>query len=246
MYGFGSNNHVARQDGLYDGLAVIAGTAPASQVKVEKGLAIVADKEFELKPAEVADLSLPAACPLGKVKVFLNAAGAKDAAGNALARISINKAEADKKRAAVNGSTAVTEGRSLVLAELTTSAHSGTVTIGGTWAAGDTVTVTLDGTAVTTTLDATSAASVTAVATAVAAALNANTTVAGKVSVTSSAGVVTLTSKVADAYSLSAAKVSTAGTATASGANLSGGGITAIDNTAKFRMFASNYSTKNL
>lgn len=80
------------------------------------------------------------------------------------------------------------------------------VTITGSWAAGNTVTVTVDGTAVVTTLDAGTAATTSTVATAVAAAINANGTVSAKVTAVAQANVVVITPDNATAnYAVSSA-----------------------------------------
>ncbi len=122
------------------------------------------------------------------------------------------------------------EAASCLLAEVKTTAGTGTVTLTGAFADTETVTVTIGGTAVVTTLDATTAASVTAAAAAVAAAINANATAAAKVLATSAAGVVTLTSKDSTLHTLTAADAAVNGTATASGAALTAQ-IDKVDNT---------------
>jgi hypothetical protein len=165
--------------------------------------------------------------------VYINPA--EDYDGNTLTKISFTPEPDHTHTNLIGGTVGTRKGRSILLATVTTSANSGTVTIAGTPADTETITVTVDGTAVVTTLTALTAASVTTAAAAVAAALNANATVAAKVLATSAAGVVTITAittGVASAYSLTAAEAMAAGTATASVANLAGATST-VDNTVR-------------
>ena len=256
MFGFGSNNQLGRQDGIYDGMAVIAGTAAATQIKVEKGLYIIGDKEYEQKPADVADISLPAATPLGTAKVWLNHPDAqKEVAGvrSDIDAITINVKEADKTDRRVNGSDSYTEGRSLLLADLTIVPYTGIMTLTGTWAADDVAGAVIGGTPVTVALVAGENTPEEAAA-ALKAAIEANATAAAKVTITRSGAALTFSSTDATAHSLTKVGIVTAGDGDATLSTLSGGasgnlhngGISAIDNTAKFKAFASNYSQKNL
>lgn len=97
---------------------------------------------------------------------------------------------------------------------------TGTVTMAGTFADTETVTVVIGGVSVVTTLNGTTAASVTTVAAAVAAAITANESAAALVTATSLLGVVTLTSKTAVAHTLTTTDASASGTSTASAAAL--------------------------
>lgn len=116
MYPINGNAHVGLDDGLYGGMMVAKGSGDA-KIVVEAGLAIIGGQRFERKPADAAtDIAAPVV--EGTYQVFLNADGAKDADGNALARITVDAFEADTERRAINGSVSVREGRSLLLAEI--------------------------------------------------------------------------------------------------------------------------------
>ena len=122
MYPINGNAHVGLDDGLYAGMMVAKGSGD-NNIVVQAGLAIVGGERFERKPAEAAtDIAVPAVA--GLYQIFLNAPGAKDAAGNALARITVGSQEADTERRAINGSVAVREGRSLLLAEVLVGADT--------------------------------------------------------------------------------------------------------------------------
>lgn len=238
----GNNNQVGFQDGIYAGFLAKKG-AGAYDAIIEQGLAIVGDATVSREDVVA---SVAVACPQapGVHVAYLNAAGAKDASGAALAQISFDSSEADITIQSIVGSDAKTKGRSFTLANFTVAGNAGTVTVGGTFLAADTVTVTLNGEAITATLASADVVSLTTVAAKVAAVLNADVTFANVASAVAAAGVVTITSKTATAYTLAAAKVSTSGTATASGANLAGGLITAVDNSVQLNSFAAPFSSK--
>lgn len=117
MYPINGNALVGLDDGLYGGMLVAKGSGDTNIV-VQAGLAIIGGQRFERKAADAAVDIAVSATP-GKYQVFLNAEGAKDAAGVVLDRLTVAKAEADVERRAINGSVSVREGRSLLLAEVT-------------------------------------------------------------------------------------------------------------------------------
>lgn len=120
MYPINGNALVGLDDGLYGGMLVAKGSGGANIV-VQAGLAIIGGQRFERKQADAAvDIAVPAV--EGVYPVYLNAEGAKDAAGAALARITVAAHEANTERRAINGSVAVREGRSILLAEVTVAA----------------------------------------------------------------------------------------------------------------------------
>lgn len=122
MYGIGGNQQLGGQDGLFGGLQVKKG-AGALDLLISGGQAIVGQAVYS---REATDEATVVNCPTtaGTHTVYLNAAGAKDADGNALARITVDTKEADKTRDAVNGSKSVRLGRSLVLATVTVASNA--------------------------------------------------------------------------------------------------------------------------
>lgn len=233
------------QDGVV-GMAVGKGSS-LSNVVIKNGLARVGGHLLEqLVANEAVDLAVPPA--VGTHYIYVNAPDALDADGVALAMLSADKCEADKTRAAINGSNSVTHGRSIKLAKITTTAPAATITIALTWADGDDVTATINGHAVVCTLGTGEGASVTTVATALAAAINADTTSNLIVHATHALGVVTVTGLNAVAYTLTTAYTTAGnGTSTASAGALAGGGIiaaTGIDNTVKLSESGAAYSTR--
>lgn len=107
----------------------------------------------------------------------------------------------------------------------TALAATGTVTIGGTWTAADTVTIVLNGTSKQYTVVANDTPQT--IAQALAALINGDPLTANKASASVSGGVITLTAvtrgTIGNALTLTTSKTSTGGTSTASGATLAGG-----------------------
>lgn len=225
--------------GVKDGLVV--NTPSTLQVTVQPGVYMISKKFYEVKSAvNVTVTASNVNNALGGEIIWANPPADYD--GNILSQISLTPEPDHVRDAFMNATVGKRVGRSVPLAKVTSSAHSGTVTMSGTFADTETVTVTIDGTAVVTTLTALTAASLASVASAVAAAINANATVAAKVTASANAAVVTITAKTVgapSAYSLVAADTAASGTATASGANLAGSVVTlaGIDNTVKWSKF---------
>lgn len=242
----GSANAGRFQDGVV-GMAVGKGSGLLNIV-IKAGIGRVGGKEIErLVADEATDIAVPTA--LGKHMVYANAPGALDAypSGSALATFTVDTFEADKTRAAINGSVSTTYGRSIPLAEITVTAPSGTITLTGVYADGETHTSTINGTAVITTFAGGNGANATLAAATVAAKINADATVGPLVTATSALGVVTITAKQAIQYTLVAAETATAGTTAASAGTLTGGGISAttgINNTVKLTKSGTSYSTR--
>lgn len=235
MHGIGSYQpNLMYQDGVYEGL-MVAINGSTNVVRVGTGLAIVGKTAVEQTPTgATTDITV---FTNATNYIYVNHPDALDSTGAATATFDKVK-EGDSTRTALNGSTSVARGRSLVLAKVTVPASTGTVTMTGTFADTETVTVTIGGTAVVTTLTAITAASVTTVAAAVAAAWNANATAFAKASAASVAGVVTFTSKqsvLTTDYTLTASDTAASGTATASGANLAIQ-TAVIDNTERLKL----------
>ncbi len=225
--------------GWKDGLHV---NSPSTlQVTVQPGVYMISQRFYEVKSAT--NITVTASNinnAIGGEIIWANPPADYD--GNVLTQISLTPEPDHVRDVLMNATQGKRIGRSVALAKVTSSANAGTVTMSGTFAAGETVTVTVDGTAVVTTLTTPQAASLTAVAAAVADAINANATVSAKVVATANAAVVTITAKTVgavSAYSLVAADTAGSGTATASGANLAGSVVTlaGIDNTVKWSKF---------
>lgn len=222
------------QDGLYGGLMVKASTG--LNVRVGEGLAIVGNVLTEQTPTgALVDILLPAN---STVYMYANKPNALDSTGATIATFDYKK-EGDQSHVNINGTTGTAFGRSIVLAKVVTSANSGTITLAGTPASTETITVVIDGTSVVTTLTVGTAASLTTAAAAVAAAINANATVAAKVVATSAAAVVTITaitSGTVSAYTLTTSETMASGTSTASGATLAGAAVSTVDNTERIKI----------
>lgn len=242
MYGLGGNAPVAGQPGIYPLPFRVdqSGAAAALTVTVSNGLAKFGDNDYYERTAATDATTVAVPDTVGDHILYINPTAALDGAGGALPSVGFVP-EADIARTAINGSVGTTLGRSLGVAKVSVAAHTGTVTFAGVWAADDTATVTVGGNAVVLTVTAgmvagDATADLTAIAAAMAAALTADTAVAALVTVTSALGVVTLTSKTAVAHALVAAEVTAgSGTATRSAATLTGGGISAVDNTYRFK-----------
>lgn len=238
----GNSSNIGFSDGIYAGFLANKGTGAYDAI-IQQGIAMVGDKVISRESA-LAAVAVPCPQAPGVHTAYLNAAGALDVNSAALAQISFDSEEANITIQSLVGSDATTYGRSLAIANFTVLGNAGTVTLGGTFLAADTVTTTVDGENIVTTFVAADVASLTTAAAKVAAVLNADTIFAPKALATAALGVVTITSKTATAYTLAVAKVSTAGTATASGANLAGGAITSVDNSVQMSDFAPSYSSK--
>lgn len=127
MHGIGSYQpNLAYQDGIYAGLLC---KVVSDKLEVEAGLAMVGRKPLEVKAADFAGATAIEAGALaaGQYVVYLNAAGAKDEAGVELARVTVNKKEADTERLNINGTVGGMQGRSLPLALVTVAAGKFTV-----------------------------------------------------------------------------------------------------------------------
>lgn len=240
MYGIGGNAHIAGDDGIYGGYTVGKGST-AYTIVVKHGIAVIGGKRLHRETdTDATDITVaPATLTPGAHIVYLNHPDALDAAGDALADFTFDTPEADTSRTAIQGSVPTREGRSLALAEVTLAANTGTVTFAGDWAAADTATITVDGTAVVATMIAGDDTAAEAAERAKLA-LEGNTTVAGKVTISRDGAVLTITAKTVSAtsaYTLVAAEVTAGtGTATRSAAALAGGGIAAsgaVDNSIK-------------
>lgn len=239
MYGMNGNAHVAGDDGIYSGYAVGRGST-AYTIVVKHGLAVIGGKRLHREiETDATDIAAPATITPGEQIVYLNHPDALDADGAAIGDFTFGAGEANTSRTAIQGSVVSREGRSLALAALTVAAHSGTVTFAGVWAAADTATITVDGTAVVATMIAGDDTPEEAAERAKLA-LEANATVAGKVTITRAGAILTIASKTvaaATAYTLVAAEVTAGtGTAAAGAGALAGGGIAAsgaIDNSVK-------------
>lgn len=240
MYGLGGNAPVAGQPGIYPLPFRVdqSGAAAALTVTVSNGLAKFGENDYYERAAATDSTTVSVPVTLGANICYVNATDAKNAAGADLPSVGFVP-EADLERTAINGSVGTTLGRSLAIAKVTVAAHTGTVTLTGTFVADETVTVTVGGNAVVTTVTAEmlvgdATADLTAIAVAVKDAINGDTAASALVVATSALGVVTLTSKTAVAHALVAADTATSGTATRSASALAGGGISAVDNTYRF------------